>query len=348
MKIVAVGDPYLKTQYYVDCFAAHPEYDLTVFEFGSADQQEMRHIFHTVERYGPEADVPLPDGLMDAIEDADVLMVHICPVPKALLERGKKLRAVLSNRGGLENIDVKAATERGIVVLNNPAHNANGVAELAVGLMITETRNVARAHMGLMQGNWREDFYNKDNIWELRGKTVGIVGFGNIGHLVAELLHVFGCKILVNDIKIDPEDEMLARLPIKVVDLPTLMRESDIVTLHVRGLDMVLTREMLSLMQPHAFLINTARAWLVDYEALYELLRDRKIMGAAIEVHPEEPLPADYPFLSLDCVTLTTHRGGATINAYADSPEMLVKDYARYLAGQKPRFFANPEVGFGR
>ena len=347
MKIVAVSDIYLKGEYYVNCFASHPEYDLKVVEFGSSDQHEMRHTFHMIERHGPEA-MELPAELWEAIEDADVLMVHICPVPKALLERGKKLRAVLSNRGGLENIDVKAATERGIVVLHNPAHNANGVAELAVGLMLTETRNVARAHMGLMQGNWREDFYNRDNIWELRGKTVGIVGFGNIGHLVAELLHVFGCKILVNDIKIDPEDEMLARLPIKVVDLPTLMRESDIVTLHVRGLEMVLTREMLSLMQPHAFLINTARAWLVDYDALYELLRDRKIMGAAIEVHPEEPLPADYPFLSLDCVTLTTHRGGATINAYSDSPEMLVKDYARYLAGQKPRFFANPEVGFGR
>ena len=101
-------------------------------------------------------------------------------------------------------------------------------------------------------------------------------------------------------------------------------------------------------MQPHAFFINTARAHLVDYDALYELLRDHKIMGAAIEVHPEEPLPADYPFLGLDNVTLTTHRGGATINAYSDSPEMLLTDYARYLSGKKPRFFVNPEVGYGK
>jgi D-3-phosphoglycerate dehydrogenase len=87
---------------------------------------------------------------------------------------------------------------------------------------------------------------------------------------------------------------------------------------------------------------------MVDYNALYELLRDRKIMGAAIEVHPVEPLPEDYPFLKLDNVTLTTHRGGDTINAYSDSPEMLVVDYARYLEGKKPRFFVNPEVGMGR
>ena len=87
---------------------------------------------------------------------------------------------------------------------------------------------------------------------------------------------------------------------------------------------------------------------MVDYDALYELLRDRKIMGAAIEVHPVEPLPEDYPFLKLDNVTLTTHRGGDTLNAYSDSPEMLVRDYARYLAGGKVRFFVNPEVGFGK
>ena len=307
----------------------------------------MRDIFHKIERNGPEA-YPIPDELYEAIEDADVLMVHVCPVPASLIARGKKLRAILTNRGGLENIDVKAATERNIPVLNNPAHNANGVSELAVGLMVTETRNVARAHMGLMQGVWRENFNNTGKIWELKGKTVGIVGFGNIGHLVAEKLHVFGCKILVNDIVIDPEDELLARLPIKVVDLPTLMKESDVVTLHARNENIILNEEMLGLMKPSAFFINTARAHMVDYNALYALLRDKKIMGAAIEVHPTEPLPEDYPFLKLDNVTLTTHRGGDTLNAYSDSPEMLVVDYARYRDGKKPRFFVNPEVGMGR
>ena len=94
--------------------------------------------------------------------------------------------------------------------------------------------------------------------------------------------------------------------------------------------------------------INDFAGAKLQYDALYEALRDQKIMGAAIEVHPVEPLPEDYPFLKLDNVTLTTHRGGDTINAYSDSPEMVVVDYARYLAGKKPRFLVNPEVGFGR
>lgn len=347
MKILAMSDMYLKTEFCEACFANHPEYELQVIQFGTTDYNDMREKFHRIERKGPEA-VEIPEEAYTAIEDADVLMVHICPVPAALIARGKKLRAILTNRGGLENIAVEEATARGIPILNNPAHNANGVAELAVGLMVTETRNIARAHLGLVNGVWREDYLNKANIWELRGKTVGIIGFGNIGHRVAELLHVFGCKLLVNDIQYDPDDEMLATLPIRKVDLPTLMRESDVITLHVRGTEIVLNRELLSMMQPHAFFINTARAHLVDYDALYELLRDRKIMGAAIEVHPEEPLPEDYPFLGLDNVTLTTHRGGATINAYSDSPEMLLTDYARYLSGKKPRFFVNPEVGYGK
>ena len=347
MKILAISDLYIKPEYYAACFANYPEYELKVCAFGSQDRFEMRDIFHTIECNGPEA-YPLSPEIYEAIEDADVLMVHICPVPAALIARGKKLRAVLTNRGGLENIDVAAATARNIPVLNNPAHNSNGVSELAVGLMIAESRNVVRSHMGLAQGNWREKFNNTGNIWELKGKTVGIVGFGNIGHLVAEKLNVFGCNILVNDIFIDPGDELLARLPIRVVDLPTLMAESDIVTLHARNEHVILTADMLQRMKPSAFFINTARAHMVDYNALYELLRDHKIMGAALDVHPVEPLPEDNPLLKLDNVTLTTHRGGDTLNAYSDSPAMLMEDYTRYLNGKKPRFFVNAELGFGR
>ncbi len=347
MKIVAVSDVFIKEEYYRACFAKFPEFELVTIPFGTENRFEMRDIFHKIERSGPEA-CPIPEALYTAIEDADVLMVHICPVPAVLIARSKKLRAILTNRGGVENIAVAAATARSIPILNNPAHNANGVAELAVGLMITETRNVARAHMGLIQGRWQENFCNTGNIWELRNKTVGIVGFGNIGHLVAEKLHAFGCRLLVNDIAIDPEDELLARLPIQVVDLPTLLKESDIVTLHARNEHIILDKQLLGLMKPTAFFINTARAHMVDYDALYRLLRDKKIMGAAIEVHPTEPLPADYPFLQLDNVTLTTHRGGDTLNAYSDSPEMVILDYKRYLEGKKTRFFVNPEVGFGR
>ncbi len=347
MKILAVSDHFIRTEHYKACFTKYPQYELKTIMFGSEDRFEMRDIFHTIERHGPDA-YPIPQELYDEIEDADILMVHICPVPASLIARGKKLRAILTNRGGLENIDLKAANARNIPVLNNPAHNSNGVCELAMGLIITETRNIARSHVGLKQGTWREYYDNTGNIWELKGKTVGIVGFGNIGHLMAERLNAFGCKVLVNDIHYEDDDEIFSRLPITKVDLPTLMKDSDIVTLHARNESIILDAELLAMMKPSAFFINTARAHMVDYGALYTLLLDHKIMGAALEVHPVEPVSADYPFLTLDNVTLTTHRAGDTLNAYSDSPEMLVIDYARYLDGKKPRFFVNPQVGYGR
>ncbi|MBQ2512452.1 MAG: 2-hydroxyacid dehydrogenase [Clostridia bacterium] len=349
MKAVAVSDVYIKKDYYEECFASYPEYDLKVVDFGDGTRTGTRAVFHMIEKGGPES-VPLPEELCREIEDADILMVHICPVPRSLLVRGKKLRAVLSNRGGVENIDVAAASELGIPVLNNPAHNANGVAELTVGLILAETRNIARSHFSMKNGVWNEVYPNTDRIFELRGKTVGIVGYGNIGRLVAEKLSSFGVRLLVNDIRYDPDEilEDRARYGIEAVPLPDLMRRSDVVTLHVRGTQTVLDASLLSLMKPTAFFINTARACLVDYGALYTLLKERRIAGAALEVHPTEPTPPGYPFASLDNVTLTTHRGGDTLNAYSDSPAMVMSDYARYLAGKKPRFFVDPEVGYGK
>ena len=347
MKILAISDHFVRKEHLEECFSKYPEYELKVVYFGSESRVEMRDIFHLLEKNGPDA-YPVPEEVYKEIEDADVLMTHICPVPAKLIEKGKKLRAILVNRGGLENIDVETATKHNIPVFNNPAHNANAVAEFTVGLIISEMRNIARSHHALLSGQWIENYANSGRVWELRGKKIGIIGFSSIGRKVAEYLSVFGCKILVNDIFINHEDEILSRLNIEVVDLPTLMEQSDVVTLHARSESVIVTEEMFNLMKPTAFFINTARAHMVDYKALYKVLAAKKIMGAAIEVHPVEPLPENYPFLKLDNVTLTSHRGGDTVNSYSDSPEMLVNDYALYLNGQRPRFFVNRELGFGK
>ncbi len=256
-----------------------------------------------VEKNGPTA-LPIPEELYTEIEDADILFVHICPIPGELIKRAKKLRAILVNRGGLENIDVATATECGIPVFNNPAHNSNAVAEMTVALMIAESRNIVRSHYAVKHGDWRENYSNFGNIWEMKGRTVGIIGFSSIGRLVAEKLSSFGVKIMATDIKYDPEDEFIKKYNIKMVDLPTLMRESDYVTLHARVNKCILDREMLNLMKPTAIFINTARAHMVDYDALYELLKNKKILGAALDVFPSEPLSIDNPFLTLDNVTL--------------------------------------------
>ena len=340
MKILAVADHFIRVEHYEECLKNYPEYELKTLFWGSEDRIEMRDLFHKVEKNGPTA-LPIPEELYTEIEDADILMVHICPVPGDLIKRGKKLRAILVNRGGLENIDVATATECGVQVFNNPAHNANAVAEMTVALMIAESRNMVRSHYAIKNGDWRENYSNFGNIWEMKGKTVGIIGFSTIGRLVAEKLSSFRCKIMATDIKYDPDDEFIKKYNIQMVDLPTLMRESDYVSLHARANKCILTADMLNLMKPTAIFVNTARAHMVDYDALYDLLKNNKILGAALDVFPSEPLSLDNPFLSLDNVTLTSHRCGDTVNAYSDSPAMMMEDYANYLKTQKHRFFVN-------
>lgn len=342
MKIVCVADHFMKEDFYRDCMAKFPGLELiSVPYFGSRSRNEMRAIVDRLEREGAYS-FPPPAELYEAIGDADVLMVHLCPIPRDLMEAAPKLKYILTNRGGLENIDLEAAHELGIPVLHNPAHNGNAVAELTVCLMICETRNVARAHYAMKNGEWRESFPNVGRVFELRGKTVGLVGFGTIGRLVSEKLQPFNVNILATDPFVSPGDPDLARWNVRLVDPDTLFSQSDIVSVHARTekKEQIIGKHELDLMKPTATFINTARAYLVDYDYLAEVLRENRITGAALEVFPHEPLGRDDPFVTLDNVTLTNHRGGDTVNCYSDSPEYLIRAMLDLIEkGKRPRFF---------
>ena len=341
MKAIAVADAFMKEEYYRECFAQFPEYELCrVLFFGGEDRFNMRDTVHSIERNGPDAVEP-PTELYDAIEDADILMVHLCPVNSRLLDRARNLKAILLNRGGTENVDLKAAAEHGVAVLNNPAHNANSVTELTLGLMISEMRNLARTHSNLMQGKWVEHYSNASSVYEIAGKTVGIIGFGNIGRRVARKLTVFDCNVLVYDKYVSADDPDLAKYNCRFVDLDTLLRSSDIVTLHVRSDDLVLGSEDLFKLKKGAYFINTARPHLIDNQAMWELLNSHHLAGAAFDVYMQEPIAPDEPYIQLDNVTLANHRGGDTVNCYSDSPAMLLKQVNRYFNSEAPEFFAN-------
>ena len=335
MKTIAVADAFMKPEYFPRNFDRHPDFELcdTVF-FGVDDRGEMRAPARRLEREGFSAEEP-PEELLDKIADCEAIMVHLCPVDERIFSRAPKLKLVLSNRGGLENIDLKSAAARGIRVLHNPAHNANAVAELTIGLMISETRNLARTHMNLMQGRWVEKYDNYGSVLEIVGRTVGIYGFGNIGRRVARKLSVFDCNVLVSDPFVSPDDPDLRRYGCKFVDKETLLRESDIFSLHVRAEEVVLTRDDLNKLKPGAYFINTARPHLVDNDALYELLKSKYLMGAAFDVFPVEPITPDERLIKLSNVTLTNHRGGVTENCYADSPGMLLEAAEELLRLEK-------------
>jgi D-3-phosphoglycerate dehydrogenase / 2-oxoglutarate reductase len=315
-------------------------------DFINRDRADIRRTWRVIEEGGPGAEEP-PKEMARLIEDVDFLAVHICPVSKEMIERAKNLKVILSARGGLENIDVTAANERKIPVIHTPHHNAQAVAEYAVGLMICETRNIARSNVAIrLNKQWREYYPNTENIPELNGSTVGLLGLGQTGRLVAQKLRSFSLgRLLVFDPYVD--DAEIEAVGGVSADLNTVLSESDIVSLHVR-----LTKEtrgmigasQLKSMKDSAYLINTARAGLVDTDALVTALKKNWIRGAAIDVFDVEPAPMDHPLFGLDNVTVTNHRAGDTRNAYWKSPLLMGEQLAELLAGGKPRYVVNKHV----
>ena len=284
-----------------------------------------------IEQGGPDA-VALPPEVTADVAGFDVVVVQFAPIGRRFLEAADGLKVIGVLRGGTENIDVEFATARRISVMNTPGRNARAVAECTMGMILSEIRNIARAHALLRRGDWRRSFPNSKAIPELNEKTVGLVGYGKVGRLVAGYLHAFGSRIIAFDpfCQGDPS-------PTELVDLETLMRESDVVSIHARLTDdtyHLIGEFELSLMKPGAFLVNTARSGLVDEAALVEALSRRRIMGAALDVFDTEPLPPDHPLLKLDNVTITPHLAGSTIDAFRNSPKLMARHLARMLRGE--------------
>jgi D-3-phosphoglycerate dehydrogenase len=290
--------------------------------------------------------------LIEQMRDAEVLIVTYEPVTAAVLAAKPNLKLIGATRGGLRaNIDVDAATTRGIPVIYAPGRNADAVADLTFGLMLAECRRISyTSHLVRLgkEGGW--DAEGKTPVKrfkgpELGGRTVGLVGFGEVGKRVARRASGFDMRLLVYDPFVEPE--VIEEAGGRMVGLETLLRESDFVTLHAavtpqtRGL---INRERLVLMKPTSYLINTARGALIDEDALIEALRDRRIAGAALDVLGEEPMRLDHPLRRLDNVTITPHIGGASDDIRTRHSRMIAEDVVRFLRGEPPLHVANPEV----
>lgn len=342
MKIVCVGDAYVTSKMMEDGVIPYlgSEDTVDVLFFGEENRTDMRDTVKAIESMKRDI-IPIPEKLYTLIEDCDILIVHLCPVTRKLLGKAKKLKAILSCRGGTENIDVEAATEHSIIVTTNPAHNANAVAEYTIGLIICETRNISRSDRFLKKGIWREEYPNtEDTIRELSDMTIGIVGFGSVGRLVAEKLEVFGCDILIYDPYLS--ESAYDFINFKFVDMKTLLNKSDVITLHARSKTPIIGANEFAQMKPTAYIINTARSIVVDPEALKEALDNNQIMGAAIDVFETEPVIPEF-YKKYDNITITNHRGGDTINSYKDAPAFAIQNFQRYQNGERMRFWVNKD-----
>ena len=261
-----------------------------------------------------------------------------------LLRRAPNLLLVSSNGAGFDPVDVDACTAAGVLVVNQSGGNANSVAEHALGMLLTLSKRILEADRALR----REANVNRNALIgnEAQGKTIGIVGLGNVGRRIAEL-----CKGLLhmNVIAYDPylsAQEMAARGGEKV-ELDDLMRRSDFVSiscpLNKDNRGMIGAREF-ALMQPHAFFITTARGFIHDEAALFEAQRDKRIAGARLDVRAKEPPPPDHPFHPFDNVLARPHTAGVTKEARINMGKIAAEQVLDTLDGKRPPRIVNPDV----
>ncbi len=270
------------------------------------------------------------EELLKIMPEIEVLIVRSATkVTADIIEAGTKLKIIGRAGTGLDNIDVKAAEAKGIKVINTPGANSISVAELTIGLMIACSRHIARGTIDLKNGKWTKKELEGH---ELFGRTVGIIGFGNIGREVAKRLIAFDMKILAYDPFVKETD-----MNVKIVDLDTLYRESDYITIHVPltpETKNLINKETISKMKDGVIIINAARGGIIDEAALYEALVSGKVYAAGLDVFEVEP-PTDelrQKLLALPNVVATPHIGASTFEAQERVGMLLVERLIKEIA----------------
>jgi D-3-phosphoglycerate dehydrogenase len=291
----------------------------------------------TIEALGPDFEVRNVDGadraaLLPAIADVDAILVRSATkVDAEALAAAKNLKVVARAGVGLDNVDVDAATQAGVMVVNAPTSNIVSAAELAVALLLASARNISPAHAALRDGQWKRSKYSGV---ELADKTVGVVGLGRIGLLVAQRLSAFGVELIAYDPFVQPA--RAAQLGVRMVELDELLEISDFITVHLpKNKDTLglIGAEALTKVKPTVHIVNAARGGIVDEQALFDALTEGRVAGAGLDVYSTEPC-TDSPLFGLDNVVATPHLGASTDEAQEKAGIAVAKSVRQALAGE--------------
>lgn len=310
------------------------------------ERQQLARFEHVTLEYHQLKFAP-QEELLQAIGDADAILVNMTAMTADIIGRLGRCKLIIRHGVGYDNVDVAAATARGIRVAYEPDYCTDEVAEHAIALMLAAWRKVAIGRQ-VLENSSRSGIWNFDPIYPigtLRGKTLGIVGCGRIGSTVLNRLRSFGFEFLVCDPYLSPERQALLEVP--VVDLPTLLAQADIVTIHAalnQETHHLIGEDQLRRMKPTAYLVNTARGGLVDTDALARGLREGWLAGAAIDVYVKEPPDPDFPLFACDNALLAPHLGWYSEEANWGIREKVLEDFVRFVEGRPPRFLINKEL----
>ena len=280
----------------------------------------------------------LPE-FFDAMEDAEFLVGFArTSLGSDFYRAAPRLKLVQLVSAGYDRLDVEAARKARVPVCNNGGANSIAVAEHTIMLMLAVVKKLVWHHNNVVAGKWRVGDFATARLYELHGKTLGIVGLGNIGKKVARRARAFDMQIQYYDILRLSEDQEDA-LGVRFTLFPELLRASDVVSLHVPLTDRtrgMMGREQFAMMKPSAFLINTCRGPVVDEKALQHALTSRQIAGAGLDVMLEEPPVADHPLFKLETITLSPHMAGPTWENWQRAFRNAFDNIQRVTAGDKP------------
>ena len=285
---------------------------------------------------------PRAETLYGLIGTADILLVR-SQLPADLFDRPNHLIGVIRNGTGLDLIPVESATKHGIPVANVPGANVQTVAEYCVAAMLALTRRIETMHRDLRARGWADARVHTERTAGLHGKTIGIVGLGDIGSKLAAICHLgFGMRVLAYQPRPKPKADYIETIP-----LDEVLAQSDFVSLNcplTAETRHLLDARRIALMKNTAMLINAARGPIADEAALAQALRTHRLGGAVIDVFSQQPLPRDSAFLGLDNVLLTPHAAGLTPESFAAMSTGAAKQMLQLFASQRPAHLVNPEV----
>ena len=312
---------------------------LVTERLSTAGTERLREHLEVDERLGLT-----PEQLAETIGDYDALIVRsVTKVHSGIFDRAVNLKVVGRAGIGLDNVDVDAATKHGVLVVNAPQSNVLSAAEHTMALLLAQARNIPAAHAALIAGRWERE---KHQGVELHGKTLGIVGLGRVGTLVAQRASAFGMRLVAFDPYVAPNRAQ--QMGVTLVDtVAEVCERADFITIHLpktaETVGIIGARELANV-RPGVRVVNTARGGLIDESALVDALRSRRVAGAAIDVFDDEPV-TDHPLFGLDNVVVTPHLGASTVEAQDKAGLAIAEQVLLALRGEFVPYAVNVDVG---
>ena len=276
-------------------------------------------------------------------KDADALISQYAPISRKVIESLENCKVIARYGVGFNTIDIEAATEKGIIVGNVTDYCLDEVSDHAMSMLLSCARKITKLNNAVKKGNW--DFNISVPVFRLRGRTLGLIGFGNIPQMVAKKAQAFGLNIIAYDPFVS--ETIANEMNVKLVTLDELCEQSDFVSVHVplnKHTEGMISTAQFNKMKKEAFIINTSRGPIIDEKALINALQDQKIAGAGLDVLEVEPVDANNPLVHMDNVLLTPHAAFYSVEAEIELKRKTAENVADVLSGFYPTYLVNKEV----